>query len=241
MKFFVFLFMFISLNTAQAEGLESRMREADGKTFAVLGPNCFATAMKVSGITSSYRGMDAKEFEAIQKNFCQKVDQPQPGDIGVFETPGFGFIHAYVYVSSETGMQKPGVDYNGKTPISFQPLESISYTYLASPECRRYSKNISECANSHYYVRCRSFSDELKKMNLIFENRVQEIEKSMDLLLASDNWGDSQKLLSQQIQQEVHNLREELRSLTGNQWSEYILARQISLEKQAQFLILKSQ
>ena len=246
MKLFVFLFAFISITITDAkadpaEGLASRMQEADGKTFAVMGPNCFATAMKVSGVTSSYRGMDAKEFAVIQKNFCHKIDQPQPGDIGVFETPGFGFIHAYVFVSSDTGMQKPGVDYNGKTPISFQSLESINYTYLASPECRRYSKDVSECVNAHYYVRCENYVRHLRKINPVLEDQVQAIEKSMDLLLEGDNWGPSQVRLSQQVQEQVLQLRGLMPTEENSSWQKFVRARQVSLEKQAQFFMLKSQ
>lgn len=233
--------MFFALANAHAESLTSRMREAEGKTFSVMGPNCFATALKVSGVTSSYRGMDAKEFEIIQKNFCQKVDQPRAGDIGVFETPGFGFIHAYVFVSNDTGMQKPGVDYNGKTPISFQSLQSINYTYLASPECRRYAKNISECANAHYYVRCESFADDLKKINPDLETQVQAIEKNMDLLLESNVWGAFQVRLSLQVQEQVLRLRDLMPTEENSPWEKFVHARQISLEKQAQFFMLKSQ
>ena len=243
----IFIFVLGILSSFQAlssEGFQARLRQAEGKTFEALGPNCFATAMKLSGITSSYRDMDDKEFAVIQKNFCQRVDQPQPGDIGVFETPRFGFVHAYVYVSSGWGMQKPGVDYNGKTPISLQALDSINYTYLASPECRRYSKNISECSNLHYYVRCQSFSSLLTSYNPLFETTVRDIEARMEGLLENGPWTPVQKQLASQLYRDVADLRDSLNKMVADETPqalrEYISARQTSLEKQAQFLQQKA-
>lgn len=213
----------------------------EGKTFSALGPNCFATAMKVAGLTESFRGMDEKEFRVIRESFCQPIAQPRPGDIGVFERPGFAFVHAYIYVSAEWGLQKPGVDYNGKTPIALQALDSINYVFLASPECRRFSRDISECANAHYYLRCTPFQESLRADLPELETRIRALEQRIDHLLEVPEWTSREKNEVLDLQIVVRDLRQDISTMAlPLRWRAYIEARQISLEKQMEFFALKT-
>lgn len=219
--------------------LPSSFQEAAGKTFAHPGPNCFATALKLTGITASFRGMDEPEFRERVKLQCERTEKPEIGDIGVFEKPGFGFIHAYAFISPEWGMEKPGVDYMGKTPIALASADSIEYRYLASPECRRYSKNISECANDHYFLRCRPIGPESDSRLARHQGKVKKIEATMDFLLGQSDANPADAPLFQELEQEVQKLEADLETIPAGTHTTLFRARVKSLQKQLEFMRAK--
>ena len=221
---------------AQNTDLLNSLQESEGLTFSVPGPNCFASALKLTGMTPSFRGMDEPEFSAIVKASCPVTASPQPGDIGVYETPGFGFIHAYVYVSDQLGMQKPGVDYAGKTAISFQSLDAIRFTYLASPECRRYARDLSECSNKHYYLRC-SPSQE-NKGSVEYRQMVHKIEAAFESVLNAPDLNFDHGAVVEELKMQVMQLEEYLKreSNLSSAQKAIAVARQKSFEKQIQFI-----
>lgn len=129
-------------------------QRALGQTFAVAGPNCFATALAVTGLYPGFRGVDTEEMQKYTALFCREVQIPQPGDIGVYASPGYGFVHAFVYISQNLGLEKPGVDYAGRTAIQIRHLNSIDYRSRASMECRRFSPDLSLCSNDLLFFHC---------------------------------------------------------------------------------------
>lgn len=127
----------------------------DGKTFAISGPNCFAAALRITGNYPTFRAVGPQEFSAYLELTCEKVDTPQKGDIGAYFYPGYTYSHAYVHIDDEFGMDKPGVDYMGPTPVAKKRFASIDYIHYASRECRQYSKDISACSSQRALFRCR--------------------------------------------------------------------------------------
>lgn len=135
--------------------LPSGLTKLSGKTFEMPGPNCFATALRIRNLAPTFRGVGKEEFEEFVQQNCERVTQPQPGDLGVFSAGAFGALHAYVYVSKSLGFEKPGVDeVLGKTPLALKARGQIMYRNEATPECRRYSPDWRDCANDHFFVRC---------------------------------------------------------------------------------------
>lgn len=219
-----------------AASLPHSFQEASGKTFVHQGPNCFAAALKLTGITQSYRGMDELEFRELTSLYCERTEDPEIGDIGVFEKPGFGFIHAYSYISPEWGMEKPGVDYLGKTPIALASATNIEYRYLASPECRRYAKNISQCSNAHYYLRCQPMKIEGDSKLARHQGRVRQIEQELDFLLEQSAVNPEDAPLFQSLEGEVQEAAQDLESLPTGKYSALLKARVLSLQKQLEFM-----
>lgn len=147
-----FLLLLISFATNAAESFIDR--SILGKSFEIPGPNCFATALRVTGLAPTFRAVDESEFKAYLTAFCSKVETRRVGDIGAYIS-GNIFTHAYVLASDQTGIDKPGVDYFGKTPISEKSLQNIDYVSYASRECRQYGgDDISVCANERVFYRC---------------------------------------------------------------------------------------
>lgn len=210
-----------------------------GKTFAVPGPNCFATALKVAGLYPTFRGVDVNEFQSFISQACEPVSEPQAGDIGVFTAPNGVATHAYFYVSPEWTIEKPGVDYSGPTAVVLQRLESVHYRAGISPECRRYSSDPSLCANQHQYVRCSQMplSGELAQLQRSFNQFDQElsvwIEGQAALTLSREDWSH---LLVQKA-----DLTKKLQMSVGEGNSvqvHYFNSRLESLEKQLKFIEL---
>ncbi|MBX3040124.1 MAG: hypothetical protein KF789_05370 [Bdellovibrionaceae bacterium] len=231
------------LAMAQGASVEASFREFEGKTFEVVGPNCFGTALRLSGFQTTFRGVDGGEFQAFVKLACRKVQNPEPGDIGIFEMRGFAMAHAYIYLSPELGIDKPGVDYLGKTPIAVKPLASIIYRNLASPECRRYSKDISECSSDHYYVRCAGLPESQSQRLQDHDRKVLALENLMASLLEVAVFAPEQAAAVVEMSERLAELREDLRGplvseISGDMRS-YLTARIASLEKQIEYFKIK--
>lgn len=211
--------------------------EAEGKTFAYQGPNCFATALKLTGVTQSFRGMDELEFRELTQLYCERTESPRIGDIGVFEKPGFGFIHAYAYVSPEFGLEKPGVDYMGKTPIALARMESIQFRYLAPIECRRYSPgDLSQCANDHYFLRCNPVHFSGQPQLRRHEQKIRDIELGLDQLLEQTSADSDDHFLFDRLEQATGQASAEVASIHAGPYAPFLKARITSLEKQLEFM-----
>lgn len=136
--------------------LTPELASISNKTFRQPGPNCFATALKASGLYDGFRAVSEKEFEAVIKETCVETTNPEFGDIGVYHVKNFGPIHAFMYVSKNLGFEKPGVDYLGQTPVRFNLLYNIDYVHRASKECRQHGDE--SCHNSFKFLRCEKLS-----------------------------------------------------------------------------------
>lgn len=139
--------------------LPSDVRQELGRSFSQGGPNCFATALKIARMTTSFRGVDGPEMQAFANAFCDEVTgKPQAGDIGVYSTgpdpAQDSWVHAFIHLTPTFVIEKQGVDYWGATPVTIRPFKSVDYRVRASPECRRYAPDIRDCENKLTYYRC---------------------------------------------------------------------------------------
>ncbi len=215
-----------------------------GKTFQVAGPNCFSTALRVTGHYATFRAVGPEEFEAFLNLTCDKVDDAQKGDIGTYFAPLYSFTHAYVHLDQDYGLQKLGVDYLGPSPIEKQRLHSIDYVYYASKECRQYSPDISLCANTRAAYRCKkfdwSFSQELNK----HQEAVLAWEKTMAVALENPLTPIKLFKIEQELDLKMVQLEDQLQSLlktTGDgKIKEYLSTRIRSLQDQMKFLQIKN-
>lgn len=250
MRFLILIFLFclqslsVGAQGLDATGVAPRYLRAVGKSFEVMGPNCFGTALKLSGFQSTFRGVDVGEFQAFLNLACRPVESPEPGDIGVFEAPGFALLHAYIYLSPDLGIEKPGVDYLGKTPIALNSLESILYRSIASPECRRYAKDVSECSNRHFYVRCAGIPESRNSWAREHQRKVLALEALMGPLLEVAVFGPEQVSIVMEMSERLDSLRRDLSDRPVGEVSEkrrvYLQARLSSLKKQLQYFQMKS-
>lgn len=133
-----------------------------GRVFRQPGPNCFATALHGAGALPGYRAVDVSEMKSHARLYCHEVLQPEPLDLGVYVAPGTTdlfaesatWVHAFLWVTPEMVFEKQGVDYWGATPVGLREFRHVDYRVRASPECRRYAKDLAECANRLIYLRC---------------------------------------------------------------------------------------
>lgn len=129
---------------------------AVGTVFETPGPNCFSTALVLSGVHPTFRGVDELEMRAELTSSCQPVHgEPKPGDVGVYMTrEGEFLVHAFIYVDTETVIEKRGVGSGPENAILQGPFAHTQYIYgVASKECLRYSPG-PDCYNRLTYYRC---------------------------------------------------------------------------------------
>lgn len=218
------LFMFTLTSQVEAYTLPIKIQKVVGKTFSHSGPNCFAAALYGSDIYDSFRGVSKNEFSEVLKASCVKVDVPEMGDIGVYSSGSFGFLHAFVYLNGVDAFEKPGVDYLGKTPMRIQKEASIDYVHTASAECRRYGDE--SCHNQKAYYRCgqvsfnTKFAKVLKEVNLLFNEALQS------------------KLVPLSVQNDLQNLYLNLDFFAESDLEKAIFE---SVEKQMQFFRFETQ
>jgi hypothetical protein len=213
---FLFTLIVALSNQAHAFELPAKLEKVVGKTFSQPGPNCFAAALYGSDVYDSFRGVSENEFAEVLKAACRKVDDPKMGDVGVYSSEGFGFIHAFVYLDKDAAFEKQGVDYVGKTPIRIQSQDSIDYIHIASPECRRWGDE--RCHNQKAFYRCGSvslnskFELTLNKVNALLEkaleSEVVEVEIQLELnriywTLGDDAISDLEKAVFESVQKQM--------------------------------------
>lgn len=203
------ILMFVLSSTTLGETVD--LEEYDGLVFAQAGPNCFGTALKLAGHYPTFRGVDANEFQAFLDLACTATESPKRGDLGVYETPGFGAVHAFIYLDEEVGMDKPGVDYMGRTPVSVRSHEVIDYHFLAPQECRRYSPDdLSLCANRKVFYSCDSSSAIDHFTDYLLD--VRKFERKIAALLLKERVSLRQK---ETLREELEGLRNKLEKLVA--------------------------
>ncbi|MBX3018471.1 MAG: hypothetical protein KF767_11310 [Bdellovibrionaceae bacterium] len=209
-----------------------------GATYAQAGPNCFSTALRGAGLTTSLTGVDAPEMKAFARAFCQEVQEPQTFDIGIYHAPNSDgasafapstlWIHGFIHLSPGFVLEKQGVDYWGATPVTLRGFSIMDHRVRISPECRRFSPDPEVCANRLIYLRCRSpeFPDKLARAL----NRMNEVA---DILLRQKAISASDLTLWDQAYQDIHRalLGENLESALND----YVQEKLASLRKQREF------
>jgi len=220
----IFLLTSTAIVNAYAYELPARLQILVGQTFEQQGPNCFAAALNGAGVYTSFRGISEREFSAVLEAACQKVDEPVFGDIGVYSSEGFGYVHAFLYVDEQTAFEKPGVDYVGQTPIRLQHQNSVDYVHMASPECRRFGDET--CHNQKSFFRCGSVQ---------FSSKFSAVLGKLDLILNKALHSQKVSVATEDV---IRGLYAELSGVVGSDLEEVVLE---SVEKQMLFFKFESQ
>lgn len=210
-----------------------------GRTFAIPGPNCFSTALRVTGIYPTFRGVDVGEFKSFIESQCKEVQNTEPGDIGTYLTPDGLFLHAFVFLDATTGIEKAGVDYVGKSAVLENSLANIDYIRYADPYCRQYSKNISECSNVRKNYRCTKFTAPISPSHIEHEATVNEVEHLMMVLIdgGAPKSQEAQILKTLELKMSTLNIQvDKLSSEAEDKKSTHYKARQDSLNDQMIFI-----
>lgn len=208
------------------------------RTFEIPGPNCFSTALRVTGMYPTFRGVDIGEFSAFIKNECKEVTAPRKGDIGTYAFPNGGaFQHAFVYVDAEKGIEKAGVDYLVKSPVTENLLVHIDYTRIASPECRQYSaQNLSLCSNVKRFYRCTKPEAPTHALILAHNKLVADVELEMMSLIEGQVPKKKQLDVYVHLEENIARLRLQLKEISNLSIDpsqlEYYLERMSSLDDQ---------
>ena len=203
--FFPMVMLFALLFSLMSSGqdipwadIPSPYKEMHGKTFEGQGPNCFATALKMTGRVPSFRYVDGREFELYTQLACTETVSPQLGDIGVYSfKDGFSLIHAFVYLNETYGFEKEGADQvgSGRSPLEVRTHSVIAAIHGSDSFCRQYSSNDPVCYYHLRYERCQNlnFSQWPWAQSMIFE--LEQNEKQMEILLESSNMGSKERAL----------------------------------------------
>jgi hypothetical protein len=204
------------------------------KKFNFPGPNCFATAMLGAKEISSMRGVDVEEFDSYIKRNCTLVEKPKYGDIGVFRTPNGDLIHGFFRISENLVLEKTGVDYVGKTPVQIRHINHTTYTFEASPECRRYGGGNKDCYNKQLYYHCEAMPAELPEDLAEIELK---IESSFSKLLETELSVSEVEDLKKELTKLVPLYKDKLNALPKTFLDrDYLLDKSISYEKQLMFI-----
>lgn len=167
---------------AERQQIMSRLTQFSNQSF---GPNCWNTALLVSGLNTSIHYSDGSEFWFwMNSPYCQALPENaelQYGDIGsVFDSTGLHF-HSFMRISDSTLFQKGG------PPSELQwgtyPHESILFPQFHE-EARRCRGNErtqqqNNCRTRIAYHRCQPAPDNLFSRHEElrgFENEIKTIE-----------------------------------------------------------------
>lgn len=237
-----FLLLFVLLTTTGASAVidESVL----GKTFNVTGPNCFAAALRVTGLYHTFRGVGPQEFHAFTQLACEKVDTPVKGDIGTYYLPEYSYSHAYVHVDSEFGIDKPGVDYMGQTAVEKKRLASIDFIHYASKECRQYSHDITLCANTRAHYRCKKLDWSNYPEIIKHQHSIEQWEQQLSIALESSLPMMELKAIESELREKMVELEAQSKTIEALpldlKIKNYVSSRMRSLRDQMTFLSLKT-
>lgn len=184
--------------------------DLQGKSFVIPGPNCYNTALKITGMYPYHRFVSEAEMSAfLLTSACRKVSKPLPGDIGVFRQDKFANIHAFLYMSPNLVFEKFGFDDRGiNYPMTLNLRANVDYLWEASPECRRYGgpRMKEECFNKVYYYHC---SKPLENNTISLKIRALEknVESALNKNLNEQTLSDLPNQLKFIIQQLDNNIK----------------------------------
>lgn len=154
-----------AFETAKKKRMEKRWSYAKSIELTENGPNCWNSALYLSGLVDEIREVTHNEFRRqIESKRCQKVDEPQLGDIvALRRTNASGRplkhslhseIHAYTYKDEEVGFTKNGFHKNN--PYEEQSHSEIlsRYEKTNKKDCRIMGVPSEYCHLAEEFYRC---------------------------------------------------------------------------------------
>ncbi len=188
-----------------------------GTSFAQDGPNCYGTSLYTTKNYSHLRFVSEKEFSAVVNSpYCKKVDNPSPGDLGVFKAPAHEYLHAFTYLSPNLIFEKMGADDKlNQLVFPFILSHSVNtfYKWEASPECRRYGYGSKECYNEYFYMTCdlnefyNAIPTQLKQSLLFLSSEIERVSKKTSIEIHRLNEKISLQILVNKLKKDIPNYK----------------------------------
>lgn len=154
-----------AINLAKEERMKRRWDEARSMTLDQNGPNCWNSALYLSGIVNEIREVPNNEFRSvIESQRCQEVAEPITGDIVALRRTGaegrplkyalHSEVHAYTYQDEDNGLTKNG--FSKKAPYIEQTHNQIYHLYknVNRKDCRILGVPKEYCHLNTFYYRC---------------------------------------------------------------------------------------
>ncbi len=154
-----------ALRLAKKMRMEKRWQTAQDFPLEENGPNCWNSALFLSGLVDEIRSVTYNEFrDAIESKRCTEVETPQLGDIvALRRTDAEGNplkyamhseIHAYTFKDQEMGLTKNG--FSKKAPYIEQSHNQIFHFYknVNRKDCRIQDVPKDYCHLTTFYYRC---------------------------------------------------------------------------------------
>lgn len=136
------------------------------------GPNCFNTALRMSGLLQHPRYSSSEEFgEYLKSPLCREIPAdaaPAPGDIIAIRDAQGRDTHAFTYLTKDLVYTKNGYSNRGVIgdagPFSFSSPEEVFDEYDVPKSCERVHTNdyvAKGCGRKHraFYYRCLSLTE----------------------------------------------------------------------------------
>lgn len=153
--------------------LPDSIKQIQGLTSQLGGPNCWNFALKQAGLIPSLRESNEKEFDFFMSSpLCQKLsigEVPRPGDIGSIENhsdDSSRLMHAFIHVSPKMVYAKHSISTD--SPFGLMSYKEMKLTYpvgqIPGGECR------TECGPQK--IEKYLGQDEIKKMGTIPDSSI---------------------------------------------------------------------
>lgn len=138
------------------------------------GPNCWGSALYLSGMLTAPLKADDSEIEHwTRSSFCRKLkpgEKGEPGDLisiigqGGLDpmSPYDGEAHSFIAASRELSFEKAGMDKDG--PYQFMKTDEILKKWNVAPECRNRPDLVKFNEDLPFYVEIRRLDAEKAKL-----------------------------------------------------------------------------
>lgn len=159
------------------EVMKELMDDWNGGSSHIDGPNCWNTALVLSGLKTGLRFTHPQEWLDNLNLHCQEVLVPKFGDVGRIYHSKDGEVHGFIHIDDQTIFAKHGEStLHGHQYMSY---EKMLDQYGRTRQCRIDDDFSPECFHELKYYRCGSNS--LSQAEIL----VDQIDQDLEIFLFS--------------------------------------------------------
>ncbi len=223
---------------ARAFKLERRVERIQKKKTALSGPNCWNSALYLSGLTSGIHHTTGEEFRFyLESPLCQQVSSPAAGDVVALRRKSstgkilrgalFSEVHGYTLLGHDLALSKNGT------------AAAVAYEKISNDEVFKYYERndkrackISGIPREHCnlvreYYRCNSLESYLLKKpwptashRLLYE-KISRLEEEVDHNYLGSSSALNSDYFKAMVKYNVAALERELESLDANEKEDF--------------------
>lgn len=224
--------------------LAKRTSHIMGKKTSLAGPNCWNSALYMSGVNKGIHHTSEDEFRFILESpLCEKIDKSEVGALvalrrvsakgNILKGARFSEVHGYTVLENEGVLSKNGTS----VEVGYEKLTNSEVFEFYERGDKRACKitNIprEHCNLTREYYRCHSLETYLshnpwpsEELRLLYM-KVNDLELKADSIYLSQNLSEESTLIKERLQSEVDTLDKELETLYSG----------ASMSEKAQFLL----